>query len=241
MNIKKIKAMKTMIVIMMILLAAPVMIVSQDLLIGINGEKYQCKILNEDSTKVYFKMASNGQNQDFSINKNELKLICYDSVYKAMIIPPDKINMGFGAGLDYGGIGFNLLVYPIRNVGLFAGGGYALAGLGYNAGIKLRLLAEESKATEVIYVTGMYGYNAAIMVKNASELNKFFYGFTLGAGVDVRSKKNSGGYWSLAVLYPIRSGEVDSYLEDLKNDYGVQVKNKFFPVAFSIGYRVILR
>ena len=230
-----------MIVIIMILLLAPEMIVSQDILIRKNGEKYQCKILNEDSTKVYFKMTTNGQYQDSSINKNELKMIRYDSVFKAMMIEPDKINMGFGAGLDYGGIGMNLQVYLNRNVGLFAGGGYALAGLGYNAGIKLRFLAEESKATEVIYFTGMYGYNAVIMVKNASELNKFFYGFTLGAGVDVRSKKNSGGYWSLAVLYPIRSSEVDSYLEDLKNDYGVQVKNKSFPVALSIGYRVILR
>lgn len=37
-------------------------------------------------------------------------------------------------------IGGNLTVYPKKNIDLFVGGGYALAGFAYNAGIKLRLL-----------------------------------------------------------------------------------------------------
>jgi len=46
----------------------------------------------------------------------------------------DATSFGIGAGFDYGGFGGNLLIYPHRNIGIFGGFGYALAGFGYNEG-----------------------------------------------------------------------------------------------------------
>lgn len=42
--------------------------------------------------------------------------------------------LGIGVGLDCGGVGVNLLVYPQENIGIFGGIGYAFAGLGLNGG-----------------------------------------------------------------------------------------------------------
>jgi hypothetical protein len=185
-------------------------------------------------------MQEGGVEVEKYINKNELKSYRYDSVYKALPIPTDIISLGVGFGLDYGGIGLNLMVYPQKNIGLFGGVGYAFAGIGYNAGFKLRFIATESKSIVVGYFTGMYGYNAALLVENASEYNKLFCGVTLGAGIDLRSKTKKGGYWSFAVLLPFRSSEVDAYLDDLETNHNVELKNDFLPVAFSIGYRIII-
>ena len=40
----------------------------------------------------------------------------------------DKVSIGIGAGLDFGGFGGNVINFPIKNVGIFGGVGYALAG-----------------------------------------------------------------------------------------------------------------
>jgi hypothetical protein len=232
--------MKTMILAIFITLAAPVVILSQDLLIKKNGERFNCKILNEDSTHVYFKVNQFGQDVETYIDKNDLLSVRYDSVYRNCIIPNDIVTLGVGMGLDYGGFGFGLLVYPQRNFGLFAGGGYAIAGMGYNAGIKLRFITKESTSKAVGYVTGMYGYNAAVSVMNATEYNKLFYGATIGAGVDIRSKNKKGGYWSLAILVPFRSSEIETYLNELETNYNVERKSDFLPVAISIGYRIVV-
>ena len=50
----------------------------------------------------------------------------------------EKLNLGVGIGFDYGTIGANLLFYPQKNIGIFAGGGYNLMGFSYNAGLKGR-------------------------------------------------------------------------------------------------------
>src|ERR1700761_7927674 len=73
---------------------------------------------------------------------------------------PDVNSLGIGLGEDYGGIGINYTVYPQTNIGLFGGVGYALAGVGYNFGVKLR--TNPSLAT--LFVMFMYGYNAAVAV-----------------------------------------------------------------------------
>lgn len=55
----------------------------------------------------------------------------------------DKVSLGIGVGLDYGGIGGSLLYYPHQNFGLFAGVGYSLTSAGVIAGTKLRLISEK--------------------------------------------------------------------------------------------------
>lgn len=152
----------------------------------------------------------------------------------------EKINLGAGVGFDYGGIGANLLVYPQKNIGLFAAGGYALAGFGYNVGIKGRLFIKDEAAVSP-FIMGMYGYHTAIKVQNLTDLNKLFYGPTFGAGIDWFAGQQRKNYLSLAITVPIRNGDEKTYRNYLTNNYGVEFKNDFVPVGFSLGYRMRLK
>ncbi len=64
-----------------------------------------------------------------------------------------KTSIGIGLGMDYGGIGGSLLFYPQTNIGLFGGVGYAFAGLGYNVGVKIRLITENHTSKLFPYLT----------------------------------------------------------------------------------------
>lgn len=149
----------------------------------------------------------------------------------------DKITLGIGLGQDYGGIGVNALYYPITQLGVFGGVGYAFAGVGYNVGGKFRFISKTRTTKVDPYILAMYGYNAAIAVKNATQYNKIFNGPTFGVGLDFQSKAINKGYWTLALLVPIRGSEVDQYMDDLEKNHGIEFKNKLLPIGFSIGYR----
>lgn len=151
----------------------------------------------------------------------------------------DKLTFGLGMGLDYGGFGGNLLVYPIENIGLFGGVGYAMAGVGYNFGTKIRIISKKQSGVN-FYLQGMYGYNAAIAVSGASQYNKIFYGPSFGIGIDTRYRPMSSGYWSVGLLLPIRGTAVDDYMNDLQKNHSIEFKNKLLPVQISIGYRLNL-
>lgn len=146
----------------------------------------------------------------------------------------DKLSIGAGVGIDYGGFGGNLLVYPQKNIGFFVGVGYALAGVGSNVGIKIRHIKTISKIRP--FLTAMHGYNAAIAVSDAKSYNKLFYGTTIGLGIDTRPRKENNRYFSFGLLVPIRGSNIDEYLNYLKSQ-GVTFKNALSPVAISIGYR----
>ena len=151
----------------------------------------------------------------------------------------DKYSLGLGIGQDYGGFGGNFLVYPQENLGLFVGAGYALAGMGYNAGAKVRFFQKKNPRTN-FYLLGMYGYNATIKVQNGDQYDKMFYGPTFGFGIDTGKRSYKKGYWSFALLIPIRSSEVDDYIDDLEDNHGVKFEGTLLPVSFSIGYRFAL-
>jgi len=152
----------------------------------------------------------------------------------------DTFTLGIGAGLDFGGIGGNILFYPNKNFGLFAGAGYAFAGVGYNVGAKYRLLSKKPNSMAVPFALAMYGYNAAIFVKDAKQYDKFFYGPTIGIGLDFRLSPMSNSYWSIAALIPFRSSEVNVYRDELRDHNNIVFKNDLLPALFSIGYRIIL-
>ncbi len=195
--------------------------------------------LNEVGTPGY--LQANGQNSVACANWSGLRVGGGLSLYindgsKAKAENENArwtTSTGLGLGLDYGGIGLNVLTYPGKYVGMFVGAGYAIAGVGYNAGLKIRTKDVSSDKTS-LYFTGMYGYNAAIAVTNQADYNRFFYGATLGMGVDFA--KRTSGYWSLGLLLPIRSDEVDQYINNL-NSMGVKLRTSLTPVTFSIGYR----
>jgi len=163
-------------------------------------------------------------------------LMAQDSIQVPRVI--DKSSFGIGGGFDFGGLGANVLVYPGRNVGLFGGVGYAFGGIGFNAGTKFRLISKKHNTDP--YTIIMYGYNAAIKVKDASQFNKLFYGPSFGFGLDFHPKQMKRSYYSMALLLPIRSSAVSEYMDDLENNHGVEFENELPPIAFSIGYRFIL-
>ena len=148
----------------------------------------------------------------------------------------DKATIGVGAGLDYGGFGINITRYLNKNVGLYAGVGYALADIGFNGGLKFRFISETPWLLTP-FITAMYGYNTAVVVSNATIYNKMFYGPSIGFGLDFRGRPEKKGYFSLALLVPIRGPEVDSYLNNVRST-SVSISSPS-PVVFSIGYRFI--
>jgi hypothetical protein len=152
----------------------------------------------------------------------------------------DLFSFGIGSGMDYGGFGINLLAYPQKNIGLFAGAGYALAGVGYNVGVKIRFLSNKHIFRIAPYLIGMYGYNTAIAVVNATQFNKLFYGPTIGFGLDFRFRLQNVGYWSMAILFPIRGSDVDDYINNLQTTQNITFSSTPSPVAVSLGYRFII-
>jgi len=146
----------------------------------------------------------------------------------------EKLSFGLGAGLDYGGFGANLLLYPQRNIGFFFGAGYALADFGYNGGIKLRRNPITRTAP---YLIAMYGYNTAVLVKNSLELNRLFFGPSIGFGIDFK-RSISNRYLTAGILFPIRSKDSYNYINDLKGR-GVKFNNDLLPITLSLGYRII--
>ena len=152
------------------------------------------------------------------------------------LIKPDQFSFGFGIGLDNGGFGVSALHYLHKNVGIFAGAGYALIGPGLNAGLKIRVIGKEVNSVINPYFMGMYGYNAVVYIENESDYDKMFYGPTIGAGFDIRFNIQKHIYLSLGVLLPIRSSEVETYVDELEA-LGAEFKNELPPIGLSLSLR----
>lgn len=151
----------------------------------------------------------------------------------------DRVSMGLGIGMDYGGIGLNLLAYPQKHIGVFLGGGYNLNGFGYNTGLKIRMFQAARKPDAHFFIMGMYGYNLVVVVKNAVSLSKTFYGPSAGIGLDTRfNRRKDIGYGSFALIVPFRSTEARNYMEDLRS-VGATGKDPL-PFAISVGYRITI-
>lgn len=231
--------MKRFFLFFLLAISANLIAFSQDTLVRVNGEKLICKVQNQDNNTVYFTLNKNGKKIDTFLNRSEIQSIKLGNP-ESLTNGFDKVSLGAGLGMDFGGLGVNLLVYPQRNIGLFAGVGYAFAGTGYNIGAKIRFVSENTRSKVAFYGLAMYGYNAAISVTNATEYNKLFYGPTLGFGFDYKSHPSKRGYWTFAILLPIRGSKVDDYMNDLKDNHGVEFKNELMPIGITMGYRIIL-
>ena len=207
------------------------MLHAQDVITTKAGARLNVKIISEDSLKVDFTWKPNGLRVTSYIEKSDVALIEYGSgnVVKpnkasnadVSQYAPDQISMdelpgthrttfGFGLGRDYGGLGINATGYINHNFGVFGGVGYALAGIGFNGGLKIKLASKQSKSHVIPYLTGMYGYNSGVVFTNAPERNKLFYGPTFGGGIDIYTK-HYRGIFVLGVLIPVVSDEADAY------------------------------
>lgn len=234
------------------LLCSYFIVSAQDTITTTAGKIIPCKIQKEDSLAVFFTTKINDNQVNTYVNKTEIESIKHASsnttdttqtevnLQTSISSEMDKASIGLGFGMNYGGIGGNFLVYPHRNIGIFGGLGYAIAGVGFNVGTKIRFTSNSPTVKVTPYALIMYGYNAAIEVKGAEELSKMFYGPTVGFGIDFNANRAKKGYWTVAILVPIRGSEVKNYIDDLKNNHGVKLENDLMPIAFSVGYRFVI-
>jgi hypothetical protein len=138
------------------------------------------------------------------------------------------LNIGLGIGLDYGAIGVQFQFRPEAHVALFAGVGYALVGAGYNAGVNFRILPDKRACP---FISAMYGYNAVVLVKGASQYNQIYYGSSFGAGVELR-KRSRNHFWRIELLIPQRPAEFHDDYEALKLNPLIKMGAK--PPGFAI-------
>ncbi len=144
-----------------------------------------------------------------------------------------KGNAGFGFGISYGGIGTKFTYLPSEKFGLFAGLGYNLNNLGYNLGAQLKFPSEKRAN---FYLTGMYGYNAVLIVTGSVDVKKTYYGPTFGVGIDLKSRTNTRNFWAFEFLVPIRDSQLTNDINALKS-VGATVSDPL-PIAFSVGYHI---
>ena len=142
--------------------------------------------------------------------------------------------LGIGTGLDYGGLGFKGEIVPFPYLGIFAGAGFNLYGLGANGGLSFKALPFKKLSPTV---QAMYGYNAVIIVQGASEYNKMYYGPSVGAGLDWKLGRKPNKLF-FAVYYPIRSDEYYNDIDKLKANPAVEFENEPLPVTFSVGFNL---
>lgn len=152
--------------------------------------------------------------------------------------PYTNVYGGAGLGFEYGGIGAQAEYLPSPYLGIFAGAGYNLWDLGFNAGVIGRMFPEK-KATPVF--TAMYGYNAAIKIRNVYGVpsGQSYYGLTLGAGAELKSGKLKKNKVSLGLRIPFRSTDFENDYKKLK-DQGYTFNPDILPIAFSFGYHVAI-
>jgi len=128
-----------------------------------------------------------------------------------------RVSLGLGLGLDYGGIGIKVSLFPAKPIGAFLGIGNNSVETAFNLGIdwKFKYMKRTSG-----FIACMYGYNAVTDINEGST----FYGLSaqVGARIGIGKEKN---YISLGLILPVTR---DSEFKELKNiDYA--------PLLFSFG------
>lgn len=140
-------------------------------------------------------------------------------------------SLGFGVGLDYGGIGARISGKIVTQLYAFAGVGYNLNGAGFNGGAVFRF---SPKKRVCPILSAMYGYNAVIIVEGMKEQSKTYYGPSFGGGIELKVGRKSN-FFVFELWVPVRSQEYRDDIDALLNNAGVEV-TEATPVAISVGY-----
>jgi len=149
----------------------------------------------------------------------------------------NKFDLGLGLGIEYSGfLGAQLEYAPISHLGIFASGGYFLAGLGWDVGVKAYLMPKIKSKSFRVYATGMYGTNTAIFVLDANEYNKIYLGPTVGAGLEMRFGVKKVNGLNVGLMFPIRAPEYETDIDALKNNPYIENISEPLPVGISVGY-----
>ncbi|SRR5690554_869823 len=144
--------------------------------------------------------------------------------------------VGFGLGLDYGGFGGKLEYILVDYAGIFLGLGYNLTGLGVNGGVVIKPLAKRQVTP---YFQGMYGYTATVKIEGTNQFNRTDYGFSLGAGIEIKTKKLNA--WQIGAILPFRSKGFNAYYQELIDNPYVSLSGELPPVGISIGFKILIK
>lgn len=146
-----------------------------------------------------------------------------------------NLFLGLGLGLDYGGVGGRLTFVPgdadKTSVGIFVATGFALNGLGFNAGLTVRIGEQRLVPT----ISAMYGYNGVIKVVGAPQYDKTYYGPSVAIGFENKTRNSDDNYIHVELVIPFRSSAFHNDIKALQNTAGIEI-NDPSPVLISIGY-----
>ncbi|RYM35526.1 hypothetical protein ERX46_00625 [Brumimicrobium glaciale] len=144
--------------------------------------------------------------------------------------------IGFGFGMDFGGIGGKLEYNFVDYTGIFLGLGYNFNWLGVNGGVLIKPLPKRQVTP---YFLGMYGYTATVKIEGASQFNRTDYGFSLGAGIEIKTKNLNA--WQIGAILPFRSKGFNAYYQELLDNPYVSLSGELPPVGFSIGFKILIK
>ncbi|MGZ3851842.1 MAG: hypothetical protein ACXVBJ_08845 [Flavisolibacter sp.] len=144
-----------------------------------------------------------------------------------------KAFFGFGAGIDYGGLGLRGEYLASKNLGIFAGFGYNLVDPAFNAGLSVKLMPGKKVVPVIV---GTYGYNAVIKLKygDGNSVGWSYYGPSFGAGCEFYDR-NGRNKWLLEIFVPVRNSSFHDKYDELKAQ-GVEFNPDILPVTFTVGY-----
>lgn len=152
----------------------------------------------------------------------------------------EQFYLGFGAGLDFGGLGMKAEFLPAEWLGVFVGGGYNLVEPAFNVGASAKILPGKHVTPTLLF---MYGYNAAIKIKNgfsnADVFRKSYYGFTTGAGIDLQAGRYNNNKVCFALLVPFRTSQFHHDYDGFE-EASYEFNPKAIPIAFTVGYQFSL-
>lgn len=145
-------------------------------------------------------------------------------------------DLGFGLGLDYGGlIGAKFTFVPVKHLGIFVSGGYHMVAFGWQVGVIGYILRKTSQKKIRPYFKVMYGSNRVIIVDGASQYDKNYTGFTPGFGVEFRFGAARKSGLNIDLNVPIESAEFKDDFNALDKNPGIEI-SAALPIAFSVGY-----
>jgi hypothetical protein len=147
-----------------------------------------------------------------------------------------KFNLGFGFGIDYGGIGTRVTVLVTEKIEFFGAVGYNLLTVGFNAGAEYRLM---TKSILCPYLGAMYGYNGVIKVTGMEEYNKCYYGPSFSAGLELWLRRRPS-FFNLELILPVRSQAYHEAITSLKNNPSIVFESEPLPIAISLGFHIVL-
>jgi hypothetical protein len=148
-----------------------------------------------------------------------------------------KLDLGFGLGIDYGGLlGIQFGFAPIQHLTVFATGGYYVLGFGWQIGLKGLFIPKTDKHVARPFLKAMYGTHSAILVDGTTEYDKIYTGFTIGAGLELRFGKKKQNGLDIDLNIPLRTIDYWDDFNTLKNDPDYEVTQEPFPVTFSVGF-----